>query len=536
MKAVQARVSEYKKKTVNEIVKKIEHAPIIGILNMQSLPAAQLQQMRGKLRKDVEIFMTKKRLMKIALEQVKDKKKNITALKDYLTGMPALLFTKENPFRLYKILSQSKSPAPAKPGDIAPNDIVVPAGVTPFAPGPIISEFSGAGLKTIVQEGKVAIKEDTVVARKGEAIKKKIADILMKLNIQPMEIGLDLVAIYEDGIIYGKDVLAIDEKAFMENLLKCICQADALSIEAGYITKDNAERFIIKAFREAKEVALEGSILADAVAEEIIERSQRAALIVKDEAKIEADISMPKGEIKETKEETDEIKKVEAELKEIKEDVKKADIPVPEKKEIIAEIKKEEKKIEEMKEEIKENKVEKAKEEIKEIKQEIEEIKKEEANAEQKAEEIKQEITPEQKAEHKTPEIKHEIKHDNKIETKIEDRQKADEKVVQEKLAQLHEAAKQKIELKKRSDPVHRKETDNSIYDSSKLFEELKKKGTLRGIEKQTEMEKKFGQRSPEEIIRDERKRIEEKQKEQQLKERVPSAYELMLKKKNEQK
>lgn len=492
----QANVSEYKKKLVHELANKLEKASIIGLLNMQGMPAAQLQQMRGKLRKDAEMFMTKKRIIKIAIENIKDKKKNIAELEKYFAGMPALLFTKENPFKLYKILSKSKSPAPAKPGDIAPNDIIIPAGPTPFAPGPIISELSGVGLKAMVQEGKVAIREDAVVARKGEAIKQKVADVLAKFNIQPMEIGLDLVAIYEDGIIYGKDVLAIDEDMFMGNLMKCISGAFEVSLEAGYATKDNAERMIAKAFREAKEVAIEGNILADAIVEELIERSQRAALILKDDAKIEAKIEAAvKAEIKE----------------EIKEEAEEADVPAPEKKEIIEELKKEEKKIEEAKEEVKHEKAEEAKKEADEIKEEVNDI----------AKEIKEEAKVEIR------EIKEEAKNIKKEESRFE----KDAKAAEERLAELHEAAKQKIELGRP------KKAAGDIYDSSKLFDELKKKGTLRGVVSQAELEKKFsGQRTPEEIIKEERRKMEEKKKEQELRERVPSAYELMQKKKKEAK
>jgi large subunit ribosomal protein L10 len=42
---------------------------------------------------------------------------------------------------LYKILQKSKSSAPAKAGQTAPNDIYVKAGKTSFAPGPIIGEL-----------------------------------------------------------------------------------------------------------------------------------------------------------------------------------------------------------------------------------------------------------------------------------------------------------------------------------------------------------------------------------------------------------
>src|SRR3989338_4472753 len=210
-----AHVAQYKKDVVSRLAKLMQEYPIIGAVNMENLPAPQLQVMRSKLRGSVEMVMTKRRLIKIGIEQVKSKKPGIEKLEQYLYGMPALLFTKGNPFSLSRTLRQNKSPAPAKGGQTAPRDIIIPAGPTPFAPGPVIGEFGAIGIKAGVEGGKVAVKADTVVARAGEKIKPKVAEILTRLGIQPMEVGLDLVAVFENGIIYTKDILSVDDKEYL---------------------------------------------------------------------------------------------------------------------------------------------------------------------------------------------------------------------------------------------------------------------------------------------------------------------------------
>jgi len=155
--------------------------------------------MREKLRGKVDIFMTKKRLMKIAFDQAKKDKNGIENLGDYFKGMPALVFTRDNPFTLFKILKENKSNAPAKGGQTAPHDIEVKAGGTSFAPGPIIGELGAFGIKTGVEGGKIAIKADKVVCKEGEVISSALAGILTRLGVNPMEVGLDLVGIYENG-------------------------------------------------------------------------------------------------------------------------------------------------------------------------------------------------------------------------------------------------------------------------------------------------------------------------------------------------
>src|SRR3990170_5266025 len=120
-----AKVPDYKKKLVQDMISLMRRYNIIGVVNMSNLPAPQLQSMRSELRGKIELFMTKKRLMKIAIGKIKDEKKNIEELVKYFEGMPALIFTNENPFKLSKILQKSKTSAPAKPGQIAPNDIII---------------------------------------------------------------------------------------------------------------------------------------------------------------------------------------------------------------------------------------------------------------------------------------------------------------------------------------------------------------------------------------------------------------------------
>ncbi|MBT3406946.1 50S ribosomal protein L10 [Candidatus Woesearchaeota archaeon] len=287
-----AHVCKAKKEIVAKYTKLIEEYPIVAAINMEGLPAPQLQNMRATLRKQgVVLFMNKRRLITIAIEAAKDKKKGIEKLIPSLKGMPALLFSKENPFKLFKTLEKSKSPAPAKAGQTAPKDIVIPAGPTGFAPGPIISELGGVGIKAGIDAGKVVIKEDSNVAKEGDVISVQLASILTRLGVTPMEIGLDLTAAYEDGFIYDKKILAVDEEEYIGNVSQASSWAFNLAMFAGIPTSTTTEPLIQKAFRDAKALAISESILADGVTEEIIAKAHAqmnsVASQLPDEAKSE---------------------------------------------------------------------------------------------------------------------------------------------------------------------------------------------------------------------------------------------------------
>ena len=264
-----AHVADYKKKVVQDFARLMKDYPIIGIINMENLPTPQLQKMMKKLRGLLILKMTKRRLLKIAIEKAKESKPDITKIESYLEGMPALVFTKENPFKLYKMFSQSKSMAPAKPGQKAPKDILVQAGPTPFAPGPIIGELGAVGLKAGVEGGKVTIKQDAIIVKEGQIINDKVASMLLRLGIEPMEVGLNLVAVYENGTIYEKNILAVDEKEYYANITKAATWAFNLAIEANYYTKDTVTFLIQKASRESKSIITEIKIEVDTKPEKI---------------------------------------------------------------------------------------------------------------------------------------------------------------------------------------------------------------------------------------------------------------------------
>ena len=278
-----SKLPEYKKKAVEDLSKLFKKYPIVGVMNMENLASAQLGKMRKQLRGSVELFMTKRRVMHFAIDKAKKDVKGLDELEKKLVGMPALLFTKENPFKLFRIIEKSKSSAPAKPGQKAPKDIVVPAGPTPFAPGPILSELNQAGIKAGIEGGKVVVKVDSHVVNEGEVIKPNVAAMLAKFGIEPMEIGLDLVCVLEGGLIYDKSVLAIDEKAFMEKLHNAVRWSFNLSVDIGYPTKENIKLFLAKSYRETRAVAVDLGIAEPDVLPDVLAKAYAEMAALKKE-------------------------------------------------------------------------------------------------------------------------------------------------------------------------------------------------------------------------------------------------------------
>ena len=281
-----AKVAKHKVKRVQELVELINQYPLVGIVNMENIPAPQLLKMRGQLREKVTITMAKKTLVALALKEAEKSKKEVSKLSEHMRGMPALILTKDNPFKLSSTLRKSRTAAPAKAGQTSPRDITIPAGPTPFAPGPIISELSGVGLKTGVEGGKVAIKEDTTVVKAGEKIKPKVAEILLRLGVQPMEVGLDLVAVYENGLIYKRDVLSIDESEYKNRLANASRWAFNLAVYSAYPTKGTIKTLLGKAFNDAKSLGVSQKIFDAGIIDILLRNAEQQMLSLKTAANI----------------------------------------------------------------------------------------------------------------------------------------------------------------------------------------------------------------------------------------------------------
>ena len=271
---------EDKPKYVEQLTGMINEYSVIGVLNMHKMPARALQQMRESMRGTTVIKSGKKGLITRALNS--SKKSNIKTLQEKLAGEPALLLTNENPFRLFRLIKENRTPAAAKPGDIAAKDITIPKGSTNLPPGPSISTLQKVGLKTSVQGGKIAVMADKVVCKAGEKITQDLADVLALLKIEPMEIGLDLAYVWEDGTIYGKEVLDVSVEDYMNEVAKCVTYGVNLSVNIGYPTKLTIPLMLQKAFIETKALAVERDIMEKEFIEDILKKAERAAKSLSD--------------------------------------------------------------------------------------------------------------------------------------------------------------------------------------------------------------------------------------------------------------
>lgn len=254
-------VADWKKEEVKDLKGLIGSHKVVGMADLADIPAPQLQKMRRTLKDSALIKMSRKTLMSLALQD--SEKSNIESLSEHMDGQPALIFTDMNPFKLFKILEDSKTQAPAKAGSIAPADIVVPEGDTAFPPGPMLGELQKIGIPAKIDKGKIVIQKDKVVVEEGEKISAEVASILTRLDIHPMEVGIDLKAAYEEETIYTSDLLTIDPEKTLSDIQSAYAGALNLSVNAEIFNKVSMPILISNAATNALNLAVNSEILND---------------------------------------------------------------------------------------------------------------------------------------------------------------------------------------------------------------------------------------------------------------------------------
>jgi large subunit ribosomal protein L10 len=257
---------------------------VIALSKMTKVRATQLMMIRKKFRNEILVKVIKDKVAIKAFENVKDLP-GIEKLSRHLEGQCALIFTNINPFKLNLIFAQNKVFLPAKGGDIATKEIIVPAGNTGITPGPVLSEFKTANVPTRIDQGTVWVSKDTLVAKPGDIISTPLASLLSKLNVKPIEAGISVNFAVAEGLELHDQDLLINVDEYREELVKSVGQALALATEAGYMTEETLRPLLVKAQQHARSLASEAGYLTAETAEFVLRKAGAQAQFLANKAK-----------------------------------------------------------------------------------------------------------------------------------------------------------------------------------------------------------------------------------------------------------
>ena len=248
----------------------------IALVKMNKVRCTQILPLRKTLNDDVTFISIKDKIAQKALRELDIP--GMVNLTNELTEQCMFLLTNMSPFKLNILLAKNTIMMAARGGDIASVDVDVPAKNTGIAPGPMLTEFKEAGIPTKIDQGTIWIAKDTTPVRKGEVINEKIASILGKLDIKPIEAGITLYAALEDGVVYSQDELVVDVEEIQDMLVQAYHESISLAVEAAYVTPESIHQIIARASQHARNLSTESGFMTDETKQDILQRAHLQAL------------------------------------------------------------------------------------------------------------------------------------------------------------------------------------------------------------------------------------------------------------------
>jgi large subunit ribosomal protein L10 len=260
-------IPQWKKEEVDDIVSMLESYDSVGVVDITGIPSRQLQSMRANLHGTAELRVSRNTLVERALEEVDE---GLEDLVGYVSGQVGLIGTNANPFTLYQQLEESKTSAPINDGEVAPNDIVIPEGDTGMDPGQFVGELQAVGAEARIQDGSIQVMADSTVLEAGEVVDDQLANVLSELGIEPKEVGLDLRAVFADGVLFEPEELELDVETYQTDIEAAVARARNLAVNAVYPTERTVATLLQKGTGEAKSVAIQAAIEDEAVMPELL--------------------------------------------------------------------------------------------------------------------------------------------------------------------------------------------------------------------------------------------------------------------------
>ena len=274
------KVASWKPNRVTELRDIVSKEGIVGVVDISGVPAKNMLDMRNSLRGMITMTMAKKSLIRLAWKEAGLSEDD---LEELLEGaiQPCVVHTDSlNCYELFDELEKTRQGRAAKEGEIAPEDIVVEAGPTEFGPGPIVGEFNAVGIPAKIDKGAVAIQKTVTVVNKGEPIEGDLGLMLSKLGINPIEIGLILTGVIDDGEVLSSSDLDLDTDGLKSDIISATSNAYNLACNVRWFSSITMPGLLSKASSEALSVALEAGIVNEDTASTIISRASARAMAI----------------------------------------------------------------------------------------------------------------------------------------------------------------------------------------------------------------------------------------------------------------
>jgi large subunit ribosomal protein LP0 len=180
----------------------------------------------------------------------------LDAIVKLLKGNTGIIFTNGDLSEIKKVLDDESREAPAKVGAIAPDDVWIRAGSTGLDPKQT-SFFQQLNIQTKIVKTQIEIVADKKVITAGLKIEATQAALLDKLKIRPFRYKMHVRKVYDDGQVFGPEILDITSADILKRFQTSISNIASISLASGYVTKAAIPHIIMNSFKNLAAVTFD---------------------------------------------------------------------------------------------------------------------------------------------------------------------------------------------------------------------------------------------------------------------------------------
>jgi len=240
---------------MNKLKALMEEYPRIILVTCDNIGSRHMQRIRSSLRGHAVLLMGKNTLIRKAIKTAKDDHPEWQELLPYIRGNVGLVFTQSELGTLQPKLLESRVPAQAKIGIVAPQDVLLPAQVTTLEPTKT-NFFAALDIATKITRGCVEILNDVKLCVEGKKVGSSEAALLQMLDMRPFTYGLKLTTCYDEGTVFEAKLLSISSKEVYSAFGAGVGNVAALSLAVGFPTLPAFPHVVGLGFRNLLAISL----------------------------------------------------------------------------------------------------------------------------------------------------------------------------------------------------------------------------------------------------------------------------------------
>jgi len=248
-------------KNLVELLKQYNKILLVCIDNVG---AYSIQKTRQALRGKATLLFGKNTLIRKTIRDYVEKceeagnndSARIENLLPFIKGNVGLIFTNEDLREIKDVVESFKQKAPAKVGQVAPDDVFVDPGPTGMEPTQT-SFLQALNIASKIVKGQVEITNRVHLIKQGDKVGQSEAALMDKLNIHPFSYKAEVRTVFDSGFVYPSSLLTLGVNDVLQTLAKGLQRVATVSLHIGFPSLASVPHLISNAYRNLISVSIE---------------------------------------------------------------------------------------------------------------------------------------------------------------------------------------------------------------------------------------------------------------------------------------